>query len=199
MKKILLATTSLGKLKEINDILGDLPIKLVILSQVKLPKDFKVAETGLSFRENAALKARAYGKAARLFTLADDSGLCVEALEGRPGIHTARYEKGTDEDRWKKLLRELVNVPLEKRRAQFVSALALYNPKTRKMVVKEGVCQGKIAFKPQGKYGFGYDPVFIVDKLGKHFAQLKRSEKNQVSHRARAAKKIKKELEKILG
>lgn len=197
MKKLLVATTSEGKLGEIKDILGPLPVELVMLSEVELPQDFKVVEDGETFTENAQKKARAYGEATGLATLADDSGLCVDALAGQPGVKTARYTAGTDEDRWRKLLNELETVPKDKRTAQFVAVVALYNPKTKKMVAEKGVCRGKIAFSPKGNHGFGYDPVFIVEELGKHFAELTRQEKNQVSHRARAVKKIKLEVERI--
>jgi XTP/dITP diphosphohydrolase len=198
-KKVLVATTSSGKLGEIQDILGGLPIKLVMLSQIKLPRDFAVVEDGKTFGANARIKAVGYGKESGLLTLADDSGLCVDALGGKPGIRTARYAPGSDEARWQKLLGELADVPKPKRTAQFVSAVALYDPRTRKTMVREGKCFGKIAFGPKGSHGFGYDPVFIVDKLDKHFAQLTRPEKNQVSHRALAVKKIKPVLEQVLN
>ena len=198
MQKLLVATTSSGKLGEIQEILEDLSVELVMLSQVKLPKDFEVIENKATFSENAALKARAYGKAADLLTLADDSGLCVDALGGKPGLHTARYAQGTDKDRWKKLLKELADLSLTERRAQFVSAVAVYDPKTKKTYLRKGICSGKIAFGPKGKHGFGYDPIFIVNRLGKHFAELTRTEKNQVSHRARSIKKIKPILKKLL-
>ena len=198
MQKLLVATTSSGKLGEIQEILGDLPIELIILSRVKLPKDFEVIENGATFSENAAIKAQAYGKAADLLTLADDSGLCVDALGGKPGLHTARYAQGIDEDRWKKLLKELGDPPAGGRKARFVSAVAVYDPKTKKTFLRKGICSGKIAFGPKGKHGFGYDPVFIVNRLDKHFAELTRTEKNQVSHRARAVKKIRPLLKKIL-
>jgi len=198
MQKLLVATTSSGKLGEIQEILGDLPIELVMLSQVKLPKGFEVIENKATFSENAALKARAYGKATDLLTLADDSGLCVDALGGKPGLHSARYTQGTDKDRWKKLLKELADLPLSERRAQFVSAVAVYDPKTKKTYLRKGICSGKIAFGPKGKHGFGYDSIFIVNRLGKHFAELTRTEKNQVSHRARSIKKIRPLLTKII-
>lgn len=195
--KLLVATTSVGKLAEIKDILGDLPLEILMLNEVSLPDNFKVKEAGRTFAENASLKAKAYGEATDLVTLADDSGLCVEALGGKPGIYTARYTQGSDQDRWRKLLAKLGNLPLGRRTAKFVCMMALYNPLTKKMVVKEGICQGKIAFGPKGEHGFGYDPVFVVDKLNRHFAQLTREEKNQISHRARALKKIKPFLQKL--
>jgi len=199
VNKLLVATTSEGKLGEIQDILGDLPIKLVMLSKIKLPQNFAVIEDGKTFADNAKIKARVYGKQSGLLTLAEDSGLCVDVLNGRPGIKTARFASGSDEDRWQKLLQELEGIPLPRRTARFVSAVALYDPKKEKTAVREGVCSGKIALGPKGSQGFGYDPVFIVNKLGKHFAQLTRNEKNQVSHRAQAFKKIRPELEKIIN
>ncbi|OGD62501.1 non-canonical purine NTP pyrophosphatase, RdgB/HAM1 family [Candidatus Beckwithbacteria bacterium RBG_13_42_9] len=191
MQKLLVATTSKGKLGEIKDILGDLSLKMLMPDEINLPADFKIEETGQTFAENACLKAKLYGEQSQLLTLADDSGLCVKALGGRPGLFTSRYVQGIDEDRWRKLLKELGGLPLVKRTAYFIAAVAIYDPQTKRLIFKEGRCRGRIAFKPKGTNGFGYDPIFIVDKLKKHFAQLNEKEKNQVSHRAVAIKKIK--------
>lgn len=199
MKKLLIATRRRGKFEEIRDILGDLPIKLLTLDDIKsIPKEFDVKETGKTLAENAVLKAKTFGKMAGLLTLADDTGLFIEALPDKLGVYTKRYLKGSDKDRYEKLLKELKGLPKEKRKAQFVSVVALYNSKNDKLVIRRGECLGFIANKPKGGYGFGYDPVFLVKKLGKHFAELTREEKNRISHRARAVGRIREKILKQL-
>jgi len=191
VRKLLIATRRRGKLKEIKKLLGDLPAKLLSLDEVKkIPPDFDVEETGKTLEENAILKARAFGKIAGFLTLADDSGLFVGALPGKLGIKSKRYKKGTDKDRYRQLLKELKGLSLKKRSAKFVCTVALYSPKNDKLITRHGECKGFIAKKPKGKHGFGYDPVFVVQSLNKHFAELTREEKNKVSHRARAVRRI---------
>ena len=197
MQKLLIATTSQGKLAEIRNILNDVSSNFLLLSKLNL-SNLKVKETGQTFKENAILKAKTYGQASNLLTLADDSGLCVDALKGGPGVYSSRYIKGSDKNRWRKLLKELDGLPLVKRKARFISVVALYLPKTKEVIVKKGICQGRIGFAPKGENGFGYDPVFVVDKLKRHFAELSLQEKNQVSHRAQAMKKIKPILQRII-
>lgn len=195
MKKLLIATRSKGKLGEIQDILGDLPVKLLLLDDIKkIPRDFDVEETGKSLKENAILKAKTFGKMSGILTLADDSGLFVDALPDKLGILTKRYAKGSDKNRYEELLRELKGLPVEKRKAKFACVVCLYSPQSDKLIIRQGECLGFIAEKPKGKHGFGFDPVFIVEKLGKHFAELTRTKKNQVSHRARAVGKIRGEI-----
>lgn len=193
-KVLLIATRRKGKIKEIKEILKDLEFKLVTLEDINFPKT-EPKEDGKTFAENAAIKAKFYGKKTGLLTLADDTGLKVNALPHKLGLKTKRYVKGTDKDRWQKLLKEMEKIPEKKRKAKFVSAVALFDPKTKKLKVSEAVCLGRIAFKPKGRFGWGYDSVFIVDQLGKHFAQLTLEEKNRVSHRAKALRKVKKYLE----
>lgn len=185
-----MATKNKGKFKEFFGILEDIPYEIITLNKVSL--NFDIKETGKTFKENAVLKAKKYGQKTGFLTLADDSGLCVEHLRGAPGIKSARYITGSDKDRYQYLLNKLKNVPMEKRTAVFISVVVLYDPKTKKLRIAQGRCTGKIAFKPQGTNGFGYDPVFIVDGINKHFAELSFKEKNQVSHRAKALRKIKK-------
>jgi len=147
-------------------------------------------ETGETFKENAIIKAEFYGKKTGLLTLADDSGLKITALLHKLGVKTKRYTKGTDEDRYKTLLGEMARVPKAHRKAKFISVTALFDPETGETKTTRGICNGWIGYKPKGTNGFGYDPVFIVDKLGKHFAELTLREKNQFSHRAKALNKM---------
>lgn len=189
MRKLLVATKNKGKFKEFLGILQDLPYDIITLDKVGI--DFDIKETGKTFEENAILKAKEYAKLSGLLTLADDSGLCVDFLNGAPGIKSARFIEGSDKDRYEYLLHKMENVPMEKRTAVFISAVAVFDPKTKKIIFKIGKCRGRIAFSPKGSNGFGYDPIFIVDELGKHFAELSLEEKNQVSHRAKALQKIK--------
>lgn len=195
MRKLLVATKNQGKLLEIKKVLEDLPFQLLGLDEVKtIPQDFEVKETGKSFLENAVLKAKTYARMSGLLTLADDSGLEVEALGGRPGVYSNRYAQGSDQDRWEKLLKELQGVPEKKRGAQFRCVTAIFDPKTEKLETCQGICRGKIARQPKGKHGFGYDPIFFLPKLGQTMAQLKPAEKNKISHRGKALKKAKKIL-----
>ncbi|MFC1711490.1 RdgB/HAM1 family non-canonical purine NTP pyrophosphatase [Patescibacteria group bacterium] len=192
---VLIATRRQGKLDEFQGILKDTKFNLKTLKEIDFPQ-IEPKEDGKTFKENACIKAMFYGKRTNLKTLADDSGLIVDALPGKLGVRTKRYAKGTDKDRYLKLLKDLADVKEEKRQARFVSAIAYYNPKTKRIITTRGVCEGKIALTAKGKFGFGYDPVFIVNELNKHFASLSLEEKNKVSHRARALMKMKKYLEK---
>jgi len=192
-KTILIATTKKGKLNEFKEALKDLKFNFLTLKDINFPK-IQPKENGKTFKENSIIKARFYGKRANLMTLSDDSGLLVDALPNKLGIKTKRYAKGTDKNRYKKLLKKMVNVPRKERKARFISAVTFYNPKTDKLVTTQGICDGKIAFKPQGLNGFGYDPIFIVKELNKHFAELTLEEKNKISHRAKALEKMKKYL-----
>ncbi len=189
MIKLLIATRNPGKLREYRELLADLPVILTSLAQEGLT--LEVEEEGASYAENARLKAIAYARASGLVTLADDSGLEVEALGGEPGLHSARYEgKASDEERYRLLLRRLKDVPWERRRARFCCAIAIATPEGE-VHTAEGMCEGFIAYEPKGKYGFGYDPVFYVPEYGKTMAELPPAVKNRISHRARAARKAK--------
>lgn len=188
VRQLLIATRNQGKLQELRDLLKERPFDLCDLSS--FPAIQTVAETESTFAENATLKAVGYAKQSRVITIADDSGLEVEALGGRPGVLSARYAGAgaSDSDRVDKLLGELLNLPSSKRGAQFVSAVAIANGQGEILNISIGVCVGRIADAPRGANGFGYDPVFIPDGFGETFAELPSKVKNQISHRARALK-----------
>ncbi len=185
-QSLLMGTQNEGKLEELRQLLTGLPFQLYGLSN--FPNIETVPETGESFSENACLKAVGYSSQTGFLTLADDSGLEVDALGGAPGILSARYagEGATDADRTTRLLTELSDVPAEKRTARFVSAVAIANNKGQIVNVSVGVCDGRIDFAPSGSGGFGYDPVFIPSGYDKSFGELRSEIKNQISHRARA-------------
>lgn len=185
-QSLLVGTQNKGKLKELRELLSDLPLKLRGLAD--FPKIETVPETGETFSENACLKAAGYAAQTGLLTLADDSGLAVDVLSGAPGVLSARYagKDATDTDRTIKLLNELSEVPAEQRTARFVSAVAIANSQGQIVNVSVGVCEGRINFAPRGSGGFGYDPVFVPGGHEKSFAELRSEIKNQISHRARA-------------
>lgn len=189
MRDLLIATTNLGKIKEIKEILQDIPYQLKSLEDLGI--DIAIEEKGITFAENAILKARTAGEKTGLQTVAEDSGLEVDVLDGRPGIYSARYKKGSDSDRINKLLKELDLVPKEKRTARFKAVAALYDPNSEEIHTFEGVSEGYITEKPLGKNGFGYDPIFFNFDLGKTNGEADQEEKNRVSHRARALEKCK--------
>ena len=187
-RKLLIATHNAGKLRELAELLGGIPYQLVSLSDVGIVED--VEETGQTFEENATLKAETYRDLSGLPTLADDSGLEVDALDGEPGVRSARYagEDATDADRVALLLRNLADAPSAERTAQFrcVIAVAASGQRTR---LYDGACEGLIVNEPRGDNGFGYDPVFLVSGEGLTMAELSSERKNAVSHRAVAARK----------
>jgi len=189
-RKLLLATRNPHKKKELQRILGDLSIEILTLEEVKdLPE---VEENGKTFAENALKKAVAGASASGLICLADDSGLEVDALDGKPGVYSARFagEYADDQQNNEKLLQMMQGIEEKKRTARFVCAIAVSDPQGRAKVVK-GVCEGKIAFAPVGQGGFGYDPLFIPDGFFESFAELSAEEKNRISHRGMALKKAK--------
>lgn len=190
--KLLIATRNPGKLKEFQQILKSLDFKLLSLDQIKtLPQDFDIPETGKTFKANAILKAKAYGEKTQLMTVADDSGLMIDYLNGQPGVYSSRFAQGDHQAAMQKILKSLTSLPQSKRTAKFVSVLALYNPQTKKITLFTGESHGWIASKPQGQTGFGYDPIFFSKDLNKTYGQATNQEKNQVSHRAQALKKLK--------
>jgi XTP/dITP diphosphohydrolase len=189
MNKILVATTNPGKLKEISEML-DFDIEWVSLA--KFPNIKEVQEDGETFAENARKKALGYAKQTGLWTLADDSGLVVDAIGGQPGVKSARFSGEKEKDRqlldhknMAKLLGLLRDVPKEKRTARFVCCLCLASPE-KVLIEAEGKLQGIIADKETGSNGFGYDPIFFVPALNKTVAQLGTEEKNGISHRGNA-------------
>lgn len=196
MKKLLIATRSKGKLPEIIAGLQGSPFEFLSIADVKeLPPDFEVEEPAMTFEGNAIIKAMTLGKKTGLLTLAEDAGLEVDALDGRPGVYTARYAPGTDEDRYRKLLGELDNTPDGKRGARFRCVMAIYDPTNDKIRTCDGVYEGRIIREPQGSGGFGYDPIFFNDTLGKTNAEMTMEEKTAVSHRGAALRKVKEILE----
>lgn len=187
MDRLLVATTNKGKQREYQELLGDLGICLTWPDAIGIVLD--VPETGSSYLENARLKAAAYAAASGLWTLADDSGLEVDALGGGPGVRSARYgEPGyTDEQRYRLLLSRMEHVrQWSQRTARFRCVIALVSP-AGDCRWTEGVCEGMITFRPRGSYGFGYDPVFYLPDLDQTMAELPPEIKNRLSHRARAA------------
>jgi XTP/dITP diphosphohydrolase len=188
---LVIATSNEGKLLELRALLGDVPVQLLSASSV-LGERFAVNEDGATFEANAVLKAKTASALTGLYALADDSGLEVDALAGRPGVRSARFahERATDAENNAALLRELEEVGDGDRQARFRCVLALASPwQPDKVRTVEGSCEGSIARAPRGSGGFGYDPLFIVPELGgRAMAELAESEKNAISHRSRAAR-----------
>jgi XTP/dITP diphosphohydrolase len=195
-QELIIATTNSGKLKEFELLLDQLP--LLISGQ---PIDLDVEESGITFAANARLKAEAVAKATSNWALADDSGLSVFALNGAPGIHSARYA-ANDQEKINKLLDELDKAlalnPEQGRKAQFVAALALADPSGNVMFEVEGYCVGEILDRPRGNGGFGYDPIFLVPELGLSYAEIDKLTKASVGHRGRAFAKLLPQLEQLL-
>ena len=189
MPKLLLASNNAGKLREYQTLLADLPLALTTPAREGIA--IHVDETGATFVENAVIKARAHCRASGLPTLADDSGLEVDALGGAPGVHSARYagEGASDQDRYEKLLDALRGVPDKKRTARFRCVIALALP-AGEVLTAEGICEGIIAHEPRGEHGFGYDPIFYMPALGRTMAELEPAVKDRLSHRARAVMRI---------
>jgi len=182
--KIVLATANLHKVEEVNAITAGLGVEFV------LPKEgFDPVENGSTFLENSLIKAKEAWKLSKTFTLADDSGLCVDALDGAPGLYSARYA-GTQAEKIQKLLEELKNIPFEKRTAKFVCAMVLLGEDGGILHSFQGECEGKISFEPKGEQGFGYDPIFIVEGGDLTMAELSEEAKSKISHRAVAMNEI---------
>ena len=189
--RLVLATANPGKLKELQALLMGQAIKLATLRD--FPGLIMPEETGLTFAENAKIKARALVAATGCWALSDDSGLVVDALDGAPGVYSARYagDKASDSDNNQKLLRELVNVPKDKRQAAFVCVIILASP-TDNEYIFTGSCPGRIAPKPTGSEGFGYDPIFLpAPDFSVSMAQLTPDEKSAISHRGQALNQLK--------
>lgn len=192
---LLIATTNAGKIREMIQLLTDIHFRLITLSDIGYNR--KIDENGKTFEENAKIKAETIGKETGYLTIAEDSGLEIDALGGRPGIFSARYTAGSDGDRNKKILDELRDVPQEKRTARFIAAVVLYDPGDGKMKIFRGVNQGYITGKPKGTNGFGYDPIFFNLKLKTTNGEAALEEKNKVSHRAEAFRKLKEYLKTL--
>jgi XTP/dITP diphosphohydrolase len=192
-RPLLLGTSNAHKLEELRAILGDLPLTLLSLSDVAPIPD--VAETGATFAENAILKATAYANASGLLTLADDSGLEIDALGGEPGVYSARWAGASTpySERFRIILERMVQTPPEQRTARFRCVIAITGPGGL-LATAEGILEGMIATKPQGAGGFGYDPIFYVPAYGKTVAELPAGVKNRISHRALAAAQARQQL-----
>ena len=198
MIKLLVATNNPGKVREYQALLKGLPLTLTYPAQEGI--DIEVEETGSTFAQNARLKATAYARTSGLLTLADDSGLEVDALGGEPGTRSARYagQGASDEDRYRLLLSKLEGVPWQQRTARFRCVIAVAKPQGE-VHTAQGACEGVIAFEPRGEHGFGYDPVFYVPEHGQTMAELEPEVKNRISHRARAAEGARRILQELLG
>lgn len=196
-KTIIIATGNKGKAKEFKNLFNEYGYAIKTL--LDFPEIEDIPETGTSFSENAFQKANELSKQLNTIVLADDSGLEVEALDGQPGIYSARFagEHGNDEKNNKKLIEELKNVPTEKRTANFHCSLVLVGPNREPLFV-EGKVFGRILEEPRGTHGFGYDPLFYVPELDKTMGELKDEEKNKISHRARAIEKLEEHLDEWL-
>lgn len=204
------ASNNAGKLKELRRILERMGHEVKSLRELGIELDPE--ETGTTFAENARIKAEAFCKASGLPTVADDSGLCVDALHGAPGVYSARYagHHGDDAANNAKLLHEMRQVPAENRTARFVSAVCFILPNGRELLV-EGECPGTVAFSETGTNGFGYDPLFVPDRVGlpdgstventarRSYAELADGEKDAISHRGRAMEKLEAELPAFLA
>jgi len=224
MKKILIATNNQGKIRELHELLDDLGIELVTPSQIGL--DLDVVEDGTTYTENATKKALAFAQASGLISLADDSGLEVDALNGEPGLYSARFgsidgNKLSDGERRKYLLKQLQgkprpwtarfraviaiaipeNVTLSDSEESLPQQAGLFGRNDRSLRVThiEGICEGEIIPEERGAGGFGYDPIFLLPELGKTMAELPTEEKNHLSHRARAVMKAKKMLKELIS
>lgn len=186
--KLLLGTNNQAKVREYRSLLPDLDHKLVTLAEQGI--SVEVDEAGDSLEENARLKATVIAAKSQMLTLADDSGLEVDALGGEPGRLSARYagENATDIERIAYLLKRMNGVPWEKRTARFRCVIALASP-GGEMKLCSGECPGFITFEPRGEYGFGYDPIFYLPELDKTMAELPLEQKNEISHRGKAARK----------
>lgn len=198
MPEILIATNNRGKLREIQALLAGMDVHL--LTPHDLALQLEVAETGDTYAENAALKARAFAQASGLIALADDSGLEVDALDGQPGLHSARFApwpNATDVDRRKLLLTRLAGKP-RPWTARFRCLVAIAEPSHDAVHLVEGICPGEIIQEERGENGFGYDPIFLLPALGRTMAQLEMEEKNRLSHRAQAVLAARPVLAEIL-
>ncbi|AHA78739.1 non-canonical purine NTP pyrophosphatase [Bacillus subtilis subsp. subtilis] len=194
MKEAIIATHNPGKVKEFKEILEPRGYDVKSLAEIGFTEE--IEETGHTFEENAIMKAEAVAKAVNKMVIADDSGLSIDNLGGRPGVYSARYagEQKDDQANIEKVLSELKGIEKEQRTARFRCALAVSIPGEETKTV-EGHVEGYIAEEPRGEYGFGYDPIFIVKDKDKTMAELTSDEKNKISHRADALKKLSKLLE----
>jgi len=199
ISELLIATANQGKVREIQRLLGALPIAIRTLAEFPLIKP--VDESGDTYEANALLKAKAYARETGLWALADDSGFEVIALGGRPGVFSARYAGAgaSDDDRISLLLQEFRDRKSDDPRARFVCVAALADPQNEVTLVAQGTCEGIVVTESRGKNGFGYDPIFVPDGFKQTFAELSAEIKNAISHRARAIHSMRSHLEELIG
>lgn len=191
MKKLIIASSNLGKLEEIKAYFVNYPVDLAIK-----PKEIEIEETGTTFSENACLKASQVAKELGEWAIADDSGLAVDILGGAPGIYSARYGE-TDQGRIERLLRELGAT--EERTGRFICAIAIARPDGLIALETEGICEGTILYAPQGEGGFGYDPIFYVPQYDQTFAEMSSELKHRISHRGRAFEQLMPQLTSMVN
>ncbi len=193
--KILLATRNKAKVREYSKLLRGIPYEIVSLEDVGISQD--VEESGKTFDENATIKAKTYAKLSGLVAIADDSGLEVDALDGEPGVRSARYagERATDKERIDYLLKKMKGIPSEQRAARFRCVIAVATP-AGEVKLCEGKCDGVVTFVPKGENGFGYDPIFYLPEHKSTMAELSMEEKNKISHRGKAAAKALQQLKR---
>jgi len=198
MRRLLIATHNPGKIRDYQLLLADLPLVVTSLSEAGIARD--VDETGTTFAANACLKAETYATWSGLWTWADDSGLEVDALQGRPGVYSARYGGPglTDQDRYRRLLTELAETPPTAWSARFRCVVALAGPDLP-MVTTEATVEGLITDQPRGSHGFGYDPIFFLPEFNATMAELAPAVKNRISHRGKAAQQAKQLLLEMLN
>jgi XTP/dITP diphosphohydrolase len=198
--RLVLATANPGKLAELARILADDHAEVALTSRAEFPGAPDVAETGATFAENALLKARAMAEFSRLPAVADDSGLCVDALNGMPGVLSARWSggHGDDEANLRLVIAQVADVPDERRGARFVCAAALVLPDGPEHVV-EGIVTGRLIRAPRGQHGFGYDPIFVPDGFDVTTAEMEPADKDKISHRGRALRGLAPVIRRSLG
>jgi XTP/dITP diphosphohydrolase len=199
--RLLIASTNPGKIREIRQIFADNPLGITFTDLTEHPALPPVEETGRTFLANACLKACTYARALGEWALADDSGLAVDALQGQPGVHSARWAVLHNTGRGDAannatLLAQLTDTPDDRRTARFVCALALADPQGRVILTATDSVQGRILRHPRGAGGFGYDPLFLIDALGKTTAELPPDQKHQISHRGRALRRLRRLMDR---
>ena len=197
MRTVVIASRNQGKIVEIREIFRNLPVEFRSLSDFSDAPE--VVEDGTTFAENSRKKAREVARFTGLWALADDSGLEVDALEGRPGIHSARWAGGGDEENNDRLLRELQDVPMKKRGARYRAHIAIADPEGNILSESEGACEGRIGFERKGSGGFGYDPLFFVPEFNCMMAEVSSERKNRISHRGQALEILRTEMGSILN
>ncbi len=199
MLKIVIATHNNHKSIELLKLMSNLPITWMTLRDLKI--DTIVEETGTTIQDNAILKAKEYARLTRMYTLADDSGLAVEALNGRPGVYSSRYGGNDISSKQQRelLLKELYSISWTNRKAHFRCTLALSNPYGTDITVANGVCQGLITMSNRGTKGFGYDPIFYVPHQSCTMAEMDADTKNRIGHRGKATHKMKRKISKLIS